>query len=92
MDKGGVAVPKAGNIAQHQNIKGLVCHGKAFELCLKGNREPLEDLSTRVTRSDFGVHLMLQLSIDFLSAPHSPRIASSAKTDLGLLVFLCQLA
>ena len=35
MDKGRVAVPKAGNIAQHQNIKGLVCHGKAFEFILK---------------------------------------------------------
>lgn len=85
MDKAGVVEPKAGKIAQDQNIKDLVYHGKAFELYLKGNREALEVLSSRVTQSDLGVNLMLCLSIDCLSAPNSTCPAFSAKTELGPL-------
>lgn len=66
MAKGGMVGSKDENTAQHQNIRGLVCHGKAFELYLKGRRELLEDLSTGVTQTDFGVRITLQLSIDCL--------------------------
>ena len=74
MAKGGLVGPKAENTAQHQNIRGLVCHGKAFELYLKGSRELLEDLNTGVTQTDFGVRIKLQLSIDCLCAPNSPTL------------------
>lgn len=79
MAKGGMVGPKAENTAQHQNIRGLVCHGKAFELYLKGSRELLEDLSAGVTHTDFGVRIMLQLSIDCLSAPNSPALPPHQK-------------
>lgn len=60
MDKGGAVGPKLGIIAQDQNIKGLQCCSKAFELYLEGNRDPLENLSTGVTQSYFSVSLMCQ--------------------------------
>lgn len=77
MAKGGMVEPKDENTAQHQNIRGLVCHGKAFELYLKGRRELLEDLSTGVTQTDFGVRITLQFSTDCLCSKFTHTASSS---------------
>lgn len=85
MGRGGVVGSRPGTIDQVQNIKGLVSFAKALELYLEGNRETLEDLSTRVTQSDLGVSLICLLPIYCLSAPNSPCIAFSAKIEQGSL-------
>ena len=59
MDKRRVFGPKAKNTAQLQNIKGVVCQDKAFELYIKCSREPPENLITIVIKSDFDFTLML---------------------------------
>lgn len=85
MGGGGVVTPRPGTTARAQNVKALVRCAEAGELYLEGNREPLEDVSTRATQSDLGVSLTCQLPIYCLSAPNVPCIASSAKRALGPL-------
>ena len=85
MCSGGVVGPRHGTVAQVQNIKDPEFCAKALEPYLEGNRDPLEDLGTRVTQSDFGVSLICQLSIYCFSAPNSPWIASLARMELDPL-------
>lgn len=70
--RSGVIVPWPGTRTQDKNIEGLVCCAKAWEVYLEGSREPLEDLSTRVTPSDLSVSLISQLIIYCCSAPKVP--------------------